>query len=152
MSLARTISLESACEALTTVSTSNCPTGAPIVEAVRSGKALLAQARVAFVELLHLAERAPTLVALPRVAQICVGNALDAARRVEPRGHLMGKALVLDEAVFASGLNGLLVQTHGIGVPPFDARELCRHQSVLVGESGWIVFGPLAQLFPMRRE
>ena len=78
---------------------------------------------------------------------MCVGSALHAARRIEPCGHLMGAAFVLNEAVFASGLNGVLVQTHGIGVPTFDARELRRHQSVLVGERGWIIFGPLAQLF-----
>src|SRR5258708_35968444 len=64
----------------------------------------------------------------------------------------MGEALVLNEAVFASELNGVLVQSYGIGVPTFDARELCRHQSVLVGERRWIVFSPLAQLFPMRRQ
>ncbi len=103
-------------------------------------------------ELPHLAEPAPAQIALPRVSQICVGNALHASRRVKPCGYLMGDALVLDEAVLASGLNGLLVETHGIGVPTFDARELCRHQSVLVGERRWIVFGPLAQLFPMRRQ
>ena len=34
INLSRTISLESAWEALTTVSTSNCPTGVPIVAAV----------------------------------------------------------------------------------------------------------------------
>jgi len=49
------------------------------------------------------------------------------------RGYLMGHALVLDEAVLASRLNGLLVQTHCIGVSPFEAGDLGRHQRVLVG-------------------
>ena len=64
----------------------------------------------------------------------------------------MGDALVLNEAVLASGLNGLLVPTHGIGVPACDARDLGRHQSVFVRERGRIVFGPLTQLFPVRRQ
>ena len=108
--------------------------------------------RIAPVELPHLAEPAPAQIALPRVSQIRVGNALDAARRVKPRGYLMGDALVLNEAVFASGLNSLLVEAHGVGVPTFDAGDLGRHQSVFVGESRWIVLSPLAQLFPMRRQ
>ena len=37
-------------------------------------------------------------------------------------------------------------------VSPFEAGDLGRHQCVLVGESRWIVFGPLAQLFPVRRQ
>src|ERR1700694_78862 len=64
----------------------------------------------------------------------------------------MGDALVLDEAVLASGLTGLLVQTHGIGVSSFKTRDLRRHQSVLVAERGWIVIGPLAQLFEVGRQ
>ena len=60
ISLGRTISLESVCEALTTVSTSNCRTGVPMVEVDRSGKPFLAQVRVEFVELLHLAVGRPS--------------------------------------------------------------------------------------------
>ena len=50
---------DTACEALTTVSTSSCSTGAPIV-AVRERSRFLAQLRVAFVELPHLAVRRPS--------------------------------------------------------------------------------------------
>jgi hypothetical protein len=46
----------------------------------------------------------------------------------------------------------LFVQTHRLDVPPFEARDLSRNQGVLVGESRRIVFGPLAQLLPVRRE
>src|ERR1700733_2207144 len=98
-------------------------------------------------ELPYFAERTPAQIASPCVSQTCAGNALYAACCIEACGYLMRDALVLDEAVLASGLNGLLVQPYGIGVPTFDARELCRHQRVLVGERGWKVFGPLAQLF-----
>ena len=47
------------------------------------------------IELLHLAQRAPALVAVPRVAQICVGNRLHAQAQVEPRGDFIGQRFVL---------------------------------------------------------
>jgi hypothetical protein len=101
-------------------------------------------------ELPHLADRAPAQVTVPRVPQTGVGDRPDAARRVEPRGHLMSHAFVLHETVLASRQNGLLVQTHGIGVTPFEAGDLGRHQGVFVTERRWIVVDPLAQLFAVR--
>ncbi len=59
----------------------------------------------------------------------------------------MRQRFVLDEAVLASRLNGLLVQAHRVGVSPFEAGDLGQHQRVLIGESRRIVFRPLAQLF-----
>ena len=152
MSLSRTISPDTACEALTTVSTSSCSTGAPMVAVARCGDWCLAEMRMKLFELPHLAERAPAKIAAPRIPQIGVGDRLEAARRVEPRGHLMGQTLVLHETMLAGRSNGLLVQTHRIGVSPFEAGDLGRHQRVLVGESRRIVVGPLAQLFPVRRQ
>ncbi len=108
--------------------------------------------RVAFVELRHFAERAPAVVAVPRVAEIRVGDGLEAACRVEPRGHLVGEALILNEAVLARQQDGLLVVAHGLEVPPFEAGDLSQHQRVLIGEGRRIVFGPLAQLFPVLRQ
>ena len=64
----------------------------------------------------------------------------------------MGDSFVLDEAVLASRLNGLLVQTHGDSVSPFETGDLGRHQRVLVGESRWIAVGPLAQLLLVRSQ
>src|SRR6202171_1222190 len=72
----------------------------------------IAEMRVKLFELPHLAERAPAKIAAPRLPQIRVGDRIEAARRAEPRGHLMGQALVLHETVLASRPNGLLVQTH----------------------------------------
>src|SRR5712671_5877023 len=112
----------------------------------------VAEMRMKLFELPHLSGRAPAKIAAPRLPQTGVGDRIEAARREEPRGQLMGQALVLDEAVLASRLNGLLVQTHGVGVPPFEARDLGQHQRVLVGESRWIVVGPFAQLFTVRRQ
>ena len=108
--------------------------------------------RVAFVELLHLAEGAPAVVAVSRAAEIGVADCFEAARQVVSRRQLMGQALVLHEAVLTRQVDSLLVQTHGVGVSLFKAGDLGRYQRVLIGESRWIVFGPLAQLFPMRHQ
>ncbi len=81
-----------------------------------------------------------------------MGDRLEAVRGVEPRGHLMGQRFVLDEAVLASRLNGLVVQVHRVEGASFEAGDLGQHERVLVGESRWIVVGPLAHLFPVRRQ
>src|ERR1700743_3528979 len=108
--------------------------------------------RVKLFELPHLAERAPAQIAAPRLPQTGMGDRLDAARRVEARAHLMGHALVLHEAVLASRLNGALVQTHGVGVPPLEPGDLRRYQGAFVAKGGWIVLSPHAQLLPMGRK
>src|ERR1700722_16432228 len=107
--------------------------------------------RIKAIELPRFAIRAPTEIARLGLTQICVGECLEAARAVEPSGHLKSHAFVLHETVIASRANGLLVKAHGIGVSPFEPGNLGRHQRVLIGESRWIVFGPLAQYFLMRR-
>ena len=110
------------------------------------------QMRVALVELLDLAVRAPLEIAVSGAPQIDVRNFLDAPRGIEPGGYLTGQRLVLHEAVLVGGSNGFFVQTHRIGVSPFQARNLGRHQCVLVGEGRRIAFGPLAQLLLVRRQ
>jgi hypothetical protein len=109
------------------------------------------QVRVVLVELLHLPERAPAAVAVPRVAEIGVAVHLEAARQVEPRGHFKRQRFVLNKSVLASRLNGLVVQTHCIKVSPFETGDLGRYQGVLIGERGRVDFGPLPQLFAVRR-
>src|SRR3979490_3260107 len=74
------------------------------------------ETRMKLFELPHLAERAPAQVTVPGVPQTGVGESLNAARRVETGGQLMRQALVLYETVFTGRSNGLLVQTHGVGV------------------------------------
>ncbi len=110
------------------------------------------QVRVAFVKLPDLAERAPPEVAVPGFPHIEVRELLEASRGIELRGQLMGKPLVLHETVLPSRLNRLLVKALGVEIAPFDAGDLSRHQRMLIGECGRTVFGPLAQLFPMRRQ
>src|SRR6202048_140168 len=51
--------------------------------------------RMKVFELPHLAERAPAKIAAPRFPQTGVSDRIEAARREEPRGYLMGQALVL---------------------------------------------------------
>src|ERR1700691_6422689 len=104
----------------------------------------VAEMRMKLFELPYLTGRTPAHVTLPRVPQAGVGDRFDAARRVEARGHLMRQALVLHETVLARRLNGLLVQTHGVGVPPLEPGDLGRHQGVFVAKRRWIVFSPLA--------
>jgi hypothetical protein len=81
-----------------------------------------------------------------------VRHRFSAVRRVEPRRRLVGRSLVLNETVFTGRLNSLLVQTHCIGVAPFEAGDLGQYQRVLVAEGRGTVFGPLAQLLPVRRQ
>ena len=68
--------------------------------------------RIKPIELPHLAVGAPAEITVPGLAQIGVGECLEAARGVEPGGHLIGQTFVLHEAVVAGGANGLLVQAH----------------------------------------
>jgi hypothetical protein len=70
---------------------------------------MLAKMRMELFELPDLSPRAPAKIAVPRVPQTSVGERFGPALGVESRSDLMGDALVLDEAVFASGLNGLLI-------------------------------------------
>jgi hypothetical protein len=62
------------------------------------------------IELPHLAVGAPAEIAVPPVPYIGVGNALDAARRVESCSHLVGHAFVLHETMLAGRANGLLLK------------------------------------------
>src|SRR5258708_30279445 len=104
------------------------------------------------IHLTNLAVGAPTKVAGPGIAQIRIGNRLKPSSSVESRGHLMGQALILNEAVLASRLYGLFVEAFRVQLSPFEAGDLSRHQRMLIGKGGWIDFGPLAQLFPVRRQ
>src|ERR1700738_3842617 len=95
---------------------------------------VLAEMWIELFELSDFARGAPAEIAVSCVASVIVGDGLDAAGRVEARGHFMGQALVLRETVLTSQSNRLLVQTHGLGLTPFEAGDLGRHQCVLVGE------------------
>jgi hypothetical protein len=53
-----------------------------------------------------------------------VRNFAYAARGMEPGGYLTGQRLVLHETLIVGGSNRVLVQTHCLGVSPFEARDL----------------------------
>ena len=152
MSLSRTISLDTACAALSTDLDIELPDRRANGSGGRRGDGCVAQMRMKLFELSHLAECAPAKIAAPRLPQTGMRNGLDPARRIELGGHFMGEALVLHEAVLASRLSGLLIETHGIGVSPFEAGDLGRYQRVFVAEGRRIVVGPFAQMLPVRRQ
>src|SRR5258708_20161708 len=84
--------------------------------------------RMKLFELPRLAERAPAKIAAPRLPQIGVGERIEAARRVEPRGYLMGQALVLHEAVLARRVDGLFVEALGVQFALFQTPEFAANQ------------------------
>ena len=71
---------------------------------------------------------------------------LEAARQVEPRGRLMGQALVLDEAVLTGRLSGLLVQVHRVEGAVFEASDLGGDQRRTVREILGTVLRPHFEL------
>ncbi len=80
--------------------------------------------RIKPIELPHLAVGAPAQITIPGVPEIGVGNALEAACRIEARGNLIGDGLVVHEAVRARRTDGLLVQPLGVEFPPLDPGHL----------------------------
>src|SRR5271168_5123077 len=84
--------------------------------------------RVRFVHLTDFSVRPPPEIAGSRVPQISVRNRFEAERRIEISRKLVGESLVVNEAVVASRSNSLLVKTHGVGLAPFEARNLGAHQ------------------------
>src|SRR5260370_3480476 len=89
------------------------------------------QLRMKPIELLHLAVGTPAEITSLGVPEIGVGNGLEATRRVELRGQLMGDALVLHETMFARQRNGLFVETHRVQFPTFEAVHPPRYNGPL---------------------
>jgi len=100
----------------------------------RARSGLLFDRRVALVELLYLAQCAPTPITVTRVTQVGTRHFFDAALQVELGCQLVSDALVLHKPIFACCPNRLLVQPHGIKVSAFNPSQLSRHQCVFVGE------------------
>ena len=94
-------------------------------------RCFFAQPRVALVELFQLAERPPARKASSCILQMGACGGRGPAAKVKSCSKLVGDSFVLDEAVLAGRSNGLLVQTHCVGVSSFKAGDLGRHQGVL---------------------
>src|SRR5262249_62197631 len=62
------------------------------------------------------------------VAQIEMGDVLEATRCVKAGGQLVGERLVVNKAVCACRRYGALVQLHGLERASFDAGNLCSGQ------------------------
>src|ERR1700726_202743 len=110
----------------------------------------VAKMRMKLFELPHLAERSPVKIAAPRLPQIRAGERIEAARRVEPRGYLMGQALVLDEALLAGRADGLFVEALGVQFPRFQTREFGANQCRPVCERCRTIVCPDRYLLKMR--
>src|SRR6266702_4580173 len=115
--------------------------------APRVGRRLLrAETRMKLIELPHLAVGAPEQVAVPGLPQVEMPDLLELARCIETRGKLARECLVVDEAVRSCRSDRPLVQTHRLGIPALDARDLGSDQRGAVLEVRRAVLGPLLEL------
>src|SRR5579863_7604058 len=124
-------------------------------EAIGRGRTLplwRGQMRIKSIELPYLAVGAPAEIAVPRLAQMGIGGCLGATRAVEPGGHLIGYAFVLHETMLASRTNGLLVQTHGVDIPPLDPGHLRLNERRPVDKILGAIEGPGVVLLPVFRQ
>src|SRR5262249_29599933 len=92
----------------------------------------------------------PSEVAIAGVPQIRMRDRLEAACRVEARSEFVGECLILDEAARACRADPLLVESHGIDVATFDARDLGGHQGGAVLEILRTILCPYLELSMMR--
>src|SRR5580704_9022178 len=65
---------------------------------------------IELLELANLSVGSPAQVAVPRIPQIGRRDLLETARRVETSRKLVGNRLVVYEAIFVRGTDGLLIQ------------------------------------------
>src|SRR5580698_5009816 len=120
----------------------------PRVNCARGGgSSYFAQARVPFVELPYFSVGAPTVVAVPGIPEIGVGECLEAARRVKARSDLISERLVIDKAVRTGRTDGVFVQLNGIESSSFDARNLRPYQCGAVFEIFRAKFRTYCELF-----
>src|ERR1700687_3252122 len=110
----------------------------------------VAEMRMKFFELPHLAGRAPAKIAAPRLPQIRVGSRIEATRRIEAGSEFIGKPLIVNKAVGASRADGLFVEALGIELLAFDPRDLGANQCRPVCERCRTVVCPDRYLLEMR--
>src|SRR5215472_9973986 len=84
---------------------------------------------VHFIELPHLAVRAPTQIPVPGLSQIEFGKLLQPASTVKSGSALIGDRFVVNKAVGSSGTDSPLIEPPGIGLAAFDPRDLRADQS-----------------------
>src|SRR5580658_4766151 len=118
----------------------------------RGGSSLLAQARIAFVELPYLAMGAPTVVAVPRGTEIGVTGCFQIARQVESSRKLVGYGLVVNQARGACRTDRTFVQPLCVEFPPLDPRHLRPGEGRPVGKILRAMESPGVQLLQMCRQ
>ena len=84
--------------------------------------------QVELVELPNLPVGSPAQVAVAGVAQIQLRDLLETALGVESGGNLVGERLVVNKAIGAGGADGQLIESLGIELALFDARDFGAHQ------------------------
>src|SRR5258708_5297404 len=118
--------------------------------AVRRGRRrrsrLLAQRRVALVELPHVAKRPPAIVAVPRIAEIGMAERLEDARQVEACRNLIGERLVVDKAACACRADCSFVEVHSVERAAFDPGDLCPDQRSAILEIFRTILRPNVEL------
>ena len=98
-------------------------------------------------ELSYLPRGAPTVIAIPRIPEIGVGERLEATRGIKAPGYLIGERLIMDKAVRARRADGLFVKPLGIRLPALDPRNLRPHQRGAILEILRTVVRPYLKLF-----
>ena len=152
ISFSSTISPETACDTLITVARSRCSTGVAD-RARRAGHGLFRpEVRIHLLELPHLAVGAPAQIAVAGVPQIEIRDLVETARPVEVGSAFVGERLIVDKAVVARRADGLFVESLGIELATFDARNLGADQRGAVLEILRAILRPDLKLPVMRGE
>src|SRR3984893_1145978 len=105
--------------------------------------------RIELLELATLSVGSPAQLAIPSVPQIGRRDLLETARRVEASGKLVGNRLVVYEAVFVRGADGLLVQLLSVQDAAFDPGDLGANEGSSVFERLGVALRPHFQLSVM---
>src|SRR5262249_19732364 len=104
------------------------------------------------IELPHLSVGAPSQIAPPCVSQVEMGDLLEAARRIQAGGQLVGECLVVDKAVCACRPDGALVQVHGLKRASLDTGNLGSDQRCTILEVLRTIRCRGLKLLPVSRE
>jgi hypothetical protein len=92
------------------------------------------QPRMKLIKLPHLSVCSPSEIAPPRIPKVQMRDLPETARSVKAGSQLVGKRLVMDEAVCASRYDGALVQVHGIQRASLDPGNFSANQRCTILE------------------
>src|SRR5262245_8896578 len=104
------------------------------------------EVRIQLIELAHLAVGSPTQIAVPGAPQIRMGDFLETTRRVEARGEVIGKRLIVDKAVCLCREDRLFVKMLSVDCAAFYSCDFRAHQCGPVFEVLWAILRPYFEL------